>query len=250
MQLSIVIPAYNEEARIGLTLERTIAFLNGRPWSCEVLVVDDGSLDRTAAVVEEYAARHSAVRCLRNSPNRGKGYSIRQGVSQAVGEYIGFMDADYKTDIAGLDSVMLRLQEGWDGVIGDRTLGESCIGRPRRHYREWGSRLFRRLLQGLGGLGDFGDTQCGFKFFRAPAMRELFGRQQADGYMFDVEVLLLAVRLGYRLCPIPVDWQDDPDSRFRPFSGSLRNLGELLRIRWRLRGQPRRTCAGQLAGRE
>ena len=235
MDISIVIPAYNEEKAIGLTLERTLSYLVDRPWESEVLVVDDGSSDGTVGQVETLARQHPAISCLPNECNRGKGFSIRRGVEQATGRYIGFMDADYKTEIATLDHVVQYLEEGWDGVIGDRTLAGSDIRVARRRFRQWGSGAFRRLLHALIGLRELGDTQCGFKFFRAEVMRDLFERQQIDGNMFDVEVLLLAARSGYRIRPIAVEWRDDPDSRFKPVTGMIRNLGELARIRWRVR---------------
>jgi len=232
MDISIIIPAYDEGKRIGLTLEKTAAFLAQRPWTCEVLVVDDGSADDTVERVQAFADQHPMVRCLRNERNRGKGYSIRRGVREARGRYIGFMDADYKTDIVGLDQVVPFLEEGYDGVIGDRTLSETHITVARRRYRQWGSDLFRGLLHWLMGLQEFGDTQCGFKFFQAAVIEDLFSQQRVDGFMFDVEILLLATRTGYRIRRIPVVWSDDPDSRFNPVTGMIRNLGELVRIRW------------------
>jgi dolichyl-phosphate beta-glucosyltransferase len=232
MDLSIIIPGYNEEARIGLTLERSAAYLAIRPWQWEILVVDDGSADRMSARVEEFSRHWPQVRALRHAPNRGKGYAIRQGVAAARGRVIGFTDADYKTEIAALDQVMELLEAGCDGVIGDRTLSRSRIALPRRRYRQLGTELFRSVLLRAMGLGGFGDTQCGFKFFRAEAMRDLFARQRVDGYMFDVEILLLAMKAGYRVEKLAVEWRDDPDSRFKPLSGTWRNLRELARIRW------------------
>ncbi len=232
MDLSLIIPGYNEARQIGLTLEKSVAYLREQPWSWEIIVVDDGSTDGMAARVGEIARACPQVRCLRHSPNRGKGYAIRRGVEAARGRYIGFMDADYKTDIAALGAAMRLLEEGCDAVIGDRTLSQSRIAVPRRRYRQWGSDLFRRVLLKAMGLRGIGDTQCGFKFFRAEVMRELFGRQRVDGYMFDVEVLLLATKSGYRIQPLAVEWRDDPDSRFKPVRGMIRNLRELARIRW------------------
>jgi len=235
MDVSIIIPAYNEEKRILITLERTTTFLAQRPWSCELLIVDDGSGDATVERVRDYASQREAeplIRCLENGRNRGKGYSIRHGVGEAQGNCVGFMDGDYKTDIAGLDAVMPLLAEGCDGVIGDRSLSETRIEVARRGFRQLGSQLFRRLLHKFMGLKDFGDTQCGFKFFQAPVARDLFARQKIDGFMFDVEILLLASRCGYRIAKIPVVWSDDPDSRFNPVTGTLRDLKELLHIHW------------------
>lgn len=232
MDISIIIPAYNETQRIGIALDKSVSFLMQRAWDWELIVVDDGSADDTVVQVQEYARRQEGVRCVENRQNRGKGYSIRHGVEQARGRYIGFMDADYKTEIAALDLVLEQLEGGADGVIGDRTLDASRIAVQRRRYRQWGSDAFRRLLHALIGLGGFSDTQCGFKFFRAEVMRDLFARQRIDGYMFDVEILLLAARSGYQIRSIPVEWSADPDSRFNPVIGMARNLGELARIRW------------------
>jgi dolichyl-phosphate beta-glucosyltransferase len=232
MDISVIIPAYNEEKRIAFTLEKSIDFLQQRSWQYELLPVDDGSRDATVERIAEVAREFPQVRCVLNGQNRGKGYSIRHGLQEAQGNFIGFMDADYKTDIAALDHAMELLESGACGVIGDRTLGKSEIARERKRYREMGSIVFRRGLQMLMGLRGYDDTQCGFKFFRAEVMRDLFSRQKVEGYMFDVEILLLAGKLGYALERIPVKWTFDPDSRFNPVTGMIRNLGELARIRW------------------
>jgi len=232
MDISVIIPAYNEEKRIAFTLEKSIDFLQQRSWQYELLPVDDGSRDATVERIAEVAREFPQVRCVLNGQNRGKGYSIRHGLKEAQGNFIGFMDADYKTDIAALDHAMELLESGACGVIGDRTLGKSEIARERKRYREMGSIVFRRGLQMLMGLRGYDDTQCGFKFFRAEVMRDLFNRQKVEGYMFDVEILLLASKLGYALERIPVKWTFDPDSRFNPVTGMIRNLGELARIRW------------------
>lgn len=232
MDISIIIPAYNEEKRIGFTLERTLAFLSERPWASEVLVVDDGSSDATAAETGRWASGAVPVRLLPNPGNRGKGYSIRHGLAEARGRFTGFTDADYKTEIGALDETVRLLESGCDMVIGDRTLGASDIKVRRRGYRQAGSRLFKAVFLRAMGLKGIGDTQCGFKFFRTEAMRDIFAEQQVDGYMFDVEMLLIARKKGYRVCPIGVEWRFDPDSRFNPVTGMVRNLGELARIRW------------------
>ena len=234
MDLSIVVPAYNESRKITETLHAITSFLDDRPWLCEIIVVDDGSDDATAAIAGEASRGDQRIHCLRNERNRGKGYSIRNGVLHSHGRVVGFIDADNKTEIRALDQVMEQLCDpGVDGVLGDRTLPGTDIAQARRTYRQWGSELFRYMLRICVGLSGFPDTQCGFKFFRYPVARDLFKRQSVDGYMFDVEVLLLAVRSGYNLVRIPIEWRDDPDSRFKPVSGMLRNLGELHRIRWR-----------------
>ena len=232
MDLSLIIPAFDERERIVATLRSATEFLESRPWSFEIVVVDDGSSDGMAALVEEFARSNSHVRLIRNDSNRGKGFSIRHGVTAASGDVMGFIDADDKTGMDALDGAMALLASGCDGVIGDRSMAESRIEVPRRRYRQWGSELFRFLLRHAIGLGAFPDTQCGFKFFRAAVMRDLFARQRVDGYMFDVEILLLARRSGYDLRRLPVRWRDDPDSRFNPLWGSVQNVTELARIVW------------------
>lgn len=242
MDLSIIIPAFNESARIVSTLDTTVRFLSERPWQWEIIVVDDGGQDGTAQLVEDYAAAQSAVRLVENDRNRGKGYSVRNGVAAATGAVIGFVDADDKTDIRAVDTVMELLLEdgdddgaGVDVVIGDRTLPDSHIVVPRRGYREWGSKQFSRLLLRFVGLGEFPDTQCGFKFFRADAASALFGALRTDGYMFDVEIILRARASCCRIRRIAVRWTDDADSRFNPVVGMIRNLRELARIKRMLR---------------
>ena len=236
MDISVIIPAYNEETRIAFTLEKSIEFLQQHSWQYELIPVDDGSEDATVAQIAEVARDYPQVRCVLNGKNRGKGYSIRHGLEEAKGQFIGFMDADYKTDITALYHAMELLGNGACGVIGDRTLGESEIARERKWYREMGSIVFRRGLQMLMGLHGYDDTQCGFKFFRAEVMRDLFTRQKVEGYMFDVEILLLASKLGYPIERIPVKWTFDPDSRFNPVRGMMCNFSELARIRWEHRG--------------
>ncbi|HJP32975.1 MAG TPA: glycosyltransferase [Candidatus Latescibacteria bacterium] len=231
MDLSLLIPAYNEEARILETVDSVRQFLVTRSWTHEILVIDDGSADGTADAVEGGMSSRPGLRCIRADANRGKGAAIRLGLEAATGDVVGFIDADDKTDIAALDEVFSKLERGADIVIGDRTLAGSDIAVARRAYRQWGSDQFRRVLRRWLGLGDFPDTQCGFKFFRAPVMRDLFARMLIDGYMFDVELLLLATRSGHRVERIAVHWRDDPDSRFHPVSGTLRNFRELSRIR-------------------
>ncbi len=233
MDLSIVVPAYNESRKISETLDAITSFLDDRPWGCEIVVVDDGSDDSTAAIAGEASRGDQRIHCLRNERNRGKGYSIRKGVLHSRGAAVGFIDADNKTEISALDQAMEQLgNPGVDGVLGDRTLPGTDIAQAPRAYRKWGSELFRYMLRTCVGLPGFPDTQCGFKFFKKPVARDLFQQQSVDGYMFDVEILLLAVRSGYNLVRIPIVWRDDPDSRFKPITGMLKNFGELLRIRW------------------
>ena len=231
MNLTIIIPAYNEELRVVSTIDSVRQFLDDRSWTYEIIVVDDGSKDETAQRVEQACTTRQHLRLVCAESNQGKGAAVRLGVEHAHGDIVGFIDADDKTDISGLDEVFRHLEDGAQIVIGDRTLADTAIHVQRRAYRELGSRLFRRLLRWWLGLGDYPDTQCGFKFYRTNVLRGLYQRARIDGYMFDVELLVLAHQARYRIDRIGVTWRDDPDSRFQPLSGSWHNIRELLRIR-------------------
>jgi len=240
IDLSIIIPAYNEEKRIGLTLKKTFEFLEQRSWNYELITVDDGSRDQTLQVIQELAATRDDIKVVRNYRNRGKGFSVRRGLEVASGRFVGYMDADYKTDIKALDDVMSHLENNSKVVIGDRTLKNTEIIAARSLLREIGSKAFKTLLSFLMGIRDFEDTQCGFKFFCGKVMREAFLVQKVDGYMFDVEILLILTRMDYEIKKLSVEWSYDADSRFNIISGSFKNLRELAEIRWRHRsGQHR-----------
>ena len=175
---------------------------------------------------------------------RGKGRGIREGVARATGDIIGFTDADNKTPIDELDKVLPLLTDGADLVIGSRAGKAALIERPQKLYRRIGSRGFALFMHAAVGLNGIVDTQCGFKFFRGDVARDLFARQQIDGYMFDVEILYLAKRLGYRIEQVPVRWRDDGDSRLDLIAGNVRNVRDVLSIRWmHRRAAPRRSRA-------
>lgn len=230
VEISIVIPAYNEEVRIGMTLVRTLEYLRARHPSSEVLVVDDGSRDGTVNVVEEIAQTDPSVRVLRQPQNRGKGAAVRRGVMEARGKVVLFMDADLATPVEELDTLLVYLHRGYRVVIGSRGLAESDIRQRQPPGRELMGRVFNLLVRSVL-LGGFKDTQCGFKLFDRDAARELFTRQKLDGFAFDVEVLLIAKELGYRIAEVPVVWYHAPNSKVSPIADSSRMLGDLLRLR-------------------
>jgi dolichyl-phosphate beta-glucosyltransferase len=236
--LTLVMPAYNEGRRIGIALEQTLAYLERRPFASQVIVVDDGSCDDTAQIVRDLGSHTPGLCLLCNESNRGKGYSIRRGVKEATGRFVGFADADYKTPIEEFDKILPWLQEGFDVVIGSRGLQDSHIEVAQPLFRRLGSRAFALVMHLLIGLPDIRDTQCGFKFFRRDAALEVFARQQVNGYMFDVESLVIAEQLGYRIKQVPIRWHNDADSRYKVITGTLRNFSELMRIRWRLWRNP------------
>jgi glycosyltransferase involved in cell wall biosynthesis len=229
--LSLIIPAYNEVQSIRRTLSLVRAHLNRQPFPCEIIVAADGD-DGTREAVAEMAREDPRLSVLGEPGRGGKGRGIRQGVTRARGHLIGFADADYKTPIEEMDKLLPWFCQGYDVVIGSRCLADSRVEVPQPLYRQLGSRAFALAMHCTVGLWDIHDTQCGFKFFRGSAARDLFGRQRIDGYMFDVEVLYLAQQSGYHIKEVGVRWRDDGDSRLDLVAGNWRNMLDILRIRF------------------
>lgn len=229
--LSVVIPAYNEEARIGPTIARVREHLAARGGTWELLVVDDGSRDRTIAVALEAAGGDDRVRVLAQPENRGKGAAVRAGMLAASGARVLFSDADLATPIEELAKLEARLDAGADVAIASRALPESDI-RVRQHpAREMMGRTFNVLVRALM-IGGIRDTQCGFKLFTRAAAQDLFGRATVDGFAFDVEILWLA-RGRYRVDEVPVAWRHVEESKVSPGTDAARMFADLVRLRLR-----------------
>ncbi|MBI4342987.1 MAG: glycosyltransferase family 2 protein [Candidatus Omnitrophica bacterium] len=234
--VSVVIPAYNEAKRIGLTLDRIERFFSGQARPFEVIVVDDGSADETSAVVERFCARQpDRFRLLRQGRNAGKGACVRRGMLEATGQLRLFSDADLSTPIEELGKLMAALGEGCDIAIGSRGLPQSELVLRQPKYRELMGQGLNRLLR-LMRLTRFHDTQCGFKLFSREAAQAIFARQTIDRYGFDVEILWLAERMGFRIAEVPVRWIHDADSRVQPVQDGLRTLSDVLRLSLRRDG--------------
>jgi dolichyl-phosphate beta-glucosyltransferase len=229
--LSLIVPAYNEAGSIARTLAAVQGYLDARGHPYEVIVAADGD-DGTRELAGEVARRDGRVRVIGSPGRHGKGKGIRAGVALARGAVVGFLDADYKVEIGEVEKVLPWFDRGYDLVIGSRAMPDSDISRRQPLYRRLGSKGFALAMHCLTGLWHVRDTQCGFKFFRGPVARDLFGRQRVDGYMFDVEVLCLAARAGYRIKEVGVRWRDDGDSRLELVAGNWRNFLDLLRIRF------------------
>lgn len=230
--LTVVIPAYNEEKRIGPTLERIRAYLEKRSFSWEVVVVNDGSQDQTARISREILAGCERHEVIDRKFNRGKGYSVRQGMLAGHGRFLLFSDADLSTPIEELEQLLPLLESGQAQVsIGSRGLRDSRVEVHQPWWRETmgkGFNLFVRLIA-MGGLHD---TQCGFKCFSREAAQAVFNVARIDGFGFDVEALYLARKFGYGIKEVPVRWVNSPDSKVHPLSDSSRMLLDLLRIRF------------------
>lgn len=230
--LSLVIPAFNEEKRLPVALARIAEWIGSRkpPLTLEVLVVDDGSSDRTAAVADKTAAGLGlAFRLVRLSRNLGKGAAVRAGVLEAAGERILVTDADLSTPIEEVEKL---LASGAPVAIGSRGIDATLVKERQSLFRVASGKLFNLLVRLLAVSG-IHDTQCGFKLFRRDAAREVFSRATVDRFAFDVEVLLLARRLGYTIAEVPVLWFNSPDTRVGLGAG-LEAFVALFRIRWRV----------------
>jgi dolichyl-phosphate beta-glucosyltransferase len=230
--ISIVLPAYNEAASIGRTLELAYAYLEKQPFDFELIVSADGD-DGTDEIVRSMAKARGRLTVIGDRQRGGKGRGIRAGVRIARGRIIGFTDADNKTPIEELGKILPWFDDGYDLVIGSRAAAESLVSRRQPMYRRIGSQVFAVAMHLATGLWEIQDTQCGFKFFRAPVAKDLFDRQTVDGYMFDVEILALALKSGYRIKQVGIRWADDGDSRLDLLSGNWRNAVDLLKISWR-----------------
>jgi glycosyltransferase involved in cell wall biosynthesis len=236
--ISIIIPAYNEEKRLPATLRQVIGYLRRGGWPfAEILLVDDGSTDCTAQVAEQMRAEYPDLRVLRNPGNRGKGYAVRHGMLECRGEWALFTDADLSTPIEELDKLWQAAgRDGAQVAVGSRALDRRLIGVHQSWFRENVGRVFNLVMRLSTGL-PFHDTQCGFKLFEAAAAREICRRQLLYGFGFDVEVLFIGRRLGYREIEVPVKWNDVEGTKMTALRGLAAFL-ELLRVRWnQIRGR-------------
>ncbi|HEX9988828.1 MAG TPA: dolichyl-phosphate beta-glucosyltransferase [Chloroflexia bacterium] len=237
--LSVVIPAYNEATRLPVTLERVMQYLEGRDYAFEVLVVDDGSEDHTADIVEEVAARHPNLGVVRN-PHRGKGYAVRTGMLKARGRFILYSDADFSAPIEEIEKLLPHLMGRYSIAIGSRE-GSGAVRYDEPFYRHLMGRVFNTFVR-LVALPQFHDTQCGFKAFRRDAAFTLFrnlhlyGDNAADvkGAMvtgFDVEVLYLGLKWGYKIKEVPVRWYYSKGANVNPLKDSYRMLRDIFKVR-------------------
>ncbi len=228
---SIVIPAYNEAARIGNALESVVACIHERGWNAEVVVVDDGSRDQTAEIVRAFAKDHPEVRLLQNPGNHGKGYSVRNGILHSLGEVAMFTDADLSAPIEEAEGLFAAIAAGADIAIGSRWLERTRQTIRQPLYRQFFGRCFNGVTRAVMGLR-FVDTQCGFKAFTRAAAQTVFQLQTIERWGFDPEILFIALKRGYRVQEVPVSWAHDERTRISYLKDGLRMLEDIAIVRW------------------
>ena len=228
---SIVIPAFNESARIPATLKTVVACVRERGWDAEVIVVNDGSTDSTSQIVSEFAASNPEVRLIENPGNRGKGYSVRSGILQALGEVVMFSDADLSAPIEEADRLFAAIAEGADIAIGSRWLEKGRQTHRQPLYRQFFGRCFNAVTRGVMGL-HFADTQCGFKAFTRAAAQTVFQLQTIERWGFDPEILFIALKCGLKVVEVPVSWAHDARTRMSYLRDGIRMLEDVAVIRW------------------
>ena len=229
-RLSIVIPAYNESARIELTLDRVMACVAKQGWDAEVLVVDDGSTDATPEIVQAWMERHPGLHLIQNEGNRGKGYSVRNGLLQAEGEVVMFTDADLSAPMEEAELLLAAIRDGADVAIGSRWMDKTRQTIHQPLYRKFFGRCFNWVTRVVMGL-PFKDTQCGFKAFKRPVAQVIFRLQRIERWGFDPEILFIARKLGYDIREVPVTWGHDERSRMSYLRDGMKMLEEMATIR-------------------
>lgn len=230
ISLSVIIPAFNEEARLPVYLNKVLAYLNNLGISYEILVVDDGSVDSTAKVVEHFSMKDQRIKLVQLASNRGKGFAVKTGMLRAIGELRLFADADGATPITELERLKQSIDAGADIAIASRALHDgSSVVRAHLHRKVMGT-IFSGLVR-LVAVRGIKDTQCGFKLFTAESAQRLFSLQQIDDFGFDVEILFISRKHGYRICEVPVNWRDVKGSKVRLLQDSMKMFSDIFRVR-------------------
>jgi glycosyltransferase involved in cell wall biosynthesis len=228
---SIVIPAYNESGRIPATLDSVVSCIRSGGWSAEVVVVNDGSTDNTAQVVRDFARQAPEVRLLENPGNHGKGYSVRSGILNALGDVVMFTDADLSAPMEEAERLFAAVAAGADIAIGSRWLESGRQTHRQPLYRQFFGRCFNIVCRMVMNL-PFADTQCGFKAFTRDAAQTVFQLQTIERWGFDPEILFIAIKRGYRIVEVPVSWAHDERTRMSYLKDGMQMLKELALVRW------------------
>ena len=231
--LSVIIPAYNEQRQIKVTLEAIYNYLSRQDYSWEAIVVSDGSFDKTVEVVSEFISNKPEFSLIANTLNRGKGFVVRQGMLLAQGDFRLFTDADNSTSIEQIEKFWSYLNQGYDIVIGSIEIPGAVINERAQWYRRFLGRYSKYLIRIVAGLWKIHDTQRGFKCFNAKAARDIFSRAKIDRFGFDIEILVLAKKMGYKIKEVPVIW-NNPGGSHVHLMDYFNVLKDLFKIRWYL----------------
>jgi dolichyl-phosphate beta-glucosyltransferase len=215
MYLSVIIPAYNEERRLPKTLFDVDQYLKKQPYKYEIIVVNDGSKDKTAEVVNGLKTKIAGLKLIDNKENHGKGFVVKQGLLAAEGEYRLFMDADNSTSVNQVEKMLPFFKEGFDIVIGSRDVKGAVLANPQPFIRRFVGNIFNLMVQSVVGLWGIWDTQCGFKALSHRAAREIMPRCRIDRWAFDPEILAVGRKLGYKIKEVPVVWVNDAESKVK-----------------------------------
>lgn len=229
--LSVVVPAYNEERRLPITLDNVLPFLEAGHRTFELILVDDGSTDSTLAIMRDWAERHSCVLVVTQQPNKGKGRALAEGVKLSRGDLVLVSDTDFSTPITELGKLEAAIAEGADVAIGSRAKRGAQVELSQPVYRMLMGKTFNLIVQALI-LPGIWDTQCGFKLFRGGVARDLFARLTTDGFSYDVDILYRARRAKRRITEVPVRWINSPESKVSPIGSSLEMLRDIIRLRF------------------
>ncbi len=228
--LSVIIPAYNEEKRLPKTLKAVSDYLSKQDYEFEIIVVDDGSRDKTKEIAENLKSKIKNLRVLSYEKNQGKGYAVRFGMLNSKGKYRLFMDADNSTSVDQVEKMWPYFKEGYDVVIGSRDVKGAVLDPPQPLYRRFLGEVFGFLVSLFCGLWGIKDTQCGFKCFTKKSAEDIFKRCKINRFAFDPEILVIAKKLGYRIKEIPVYWKNDPESKVK-FKSMVKMGMDLIKIR-------------------
>ncbi len=231
--LSVIIPAFNEEKRLPKTLNEINSYLSKQNYNYEIIVVSDGSTDRTCEIVENLKSKITNLKIICEKENRGKGYAVKRGMLEAKGKFRLFTDADNSTPISEIEKFWPEFEKGADIVIASRDLKGAILDPPQNLYRRFVGEVFKYLRKIIVGLWEIQDTQCGFKCFKGEVAEKIFPKCKIERFAFDPEVLILAKKMGYKIKEVPIYWRNDPNSKIK-FKFALKMFFELLQIRFNL----------------
>jgi dolichyl-phosphate beta-glucosyltransferase len=231
--LSVVIPAYNEEKRLKRTINEIFDYLSKKNFSFEVIVVNDGSKDKTSDVVRELMKKYQNLTLIENKENKGKGWVVRQGMMKAKGKLRLFTDADNSTPISEIEKFLIEFEKGADIVIGSREIKGAILDPPQPLFRRFMGEGFKILRKIILGLWEIQDTQCGFKCFKSEVVEKIFPKCKINRFAFDPEILILAKRENYKIKEIPVYWRNDLESKVK-FNSIFNMAKDLFKIRLNL----------------